>query len=86
MAFGLPGVSFDLISLREYYPSGMVKVPCFSTNQFADEVVRLLTDSEYYLRYAGDARTLIEQNWTWNYRMHSAFQSIDIQLERERSV
>ncbi|MFH1848098.1 MAG: glycosyltransferase family 4 protein, partial [Candidatus Omnitrophota bacterium] len=56
MAWGLPGVSFDLESLRTYYPKGMVKAPLFDLDAFAGEVLRLLNDPEYYEGHAARAR------------------------------
>ncbi len=78
MAFGLPGVSFDLPSLREYYPVGMAKVECFSKERFAEEVVRLLTEHDYHAELGRNAYHMIRNVWTWQSRMQAAFEEISI--------
>ena len=47
MAWGLPGVSFDLEALRSYYPKGMVKVPEGDREAFAGAVLKLLEDRKF---------------------------------------
>jgi len=42
MAWGLPGVSFDLEALKTYYPKGMIKTPCFDKKKFAENIINLL--------------------------------------------
>jgi glycosyltransferase involved in cell wall biosynthesis len=44
MVCGLPGVSFDLESLKVYYPKGMIKIPCYDLKIFADMILKLLKD------------------------------------------
>jgi len=68
MAWGLPGVSFDLESLRTYYPRGMVKVALGDYKQFAEEINRLLSDGEHYARQSEEARRLIADEWDWDKR------------------
>lgn len=68
LAFGLPGISFDLPSLREYYPKGMLKVPRGSADKFAEAVLSLLEDQKLYEQYAGDAFDLAHTDWTWDRR------------------
>lgn len=65
MAFGLPGVAFDLQSLQSYYPSGMLKVPQNDYDAFAKAVVSLLNDSALYEQISVAARTHIENAWSW---------------------
>ncbi len=68
MAWGLPGVSFDLEALRTYYPKGMVKVTKGDLNRFALEILNLLSDKNRYLKEANDARKLIVDEWDWDKR------------------
>ncbi len=67
MAWGLPGVSFDLEALKTYYPQGMLKTPCFDLVQFAENVLRLLDDSELYAR-TRQAAIAWAMEWDWDKR------------------
>jgi glycosyltransferase involved in cell wall biosynthesis len=64
MACGLPGVCFDLPVLRTYYPRGMIRVARFDIEQFAQAIVRLLTDSELYSRMSSEA---VEETNSWDW-------------------
>jgi glycosyltransferase involved in cell wall biosynthesis len=68
MAWGLPGVSFDLESLKTYYPQGMLKTPCFDLQKFADNILKLLENPELYERLSQEAHALIVRDWDWNQR------------------
>jgi len=48
MAWGLPGVSFDLEALKTYYPKGMIKTPCFNHDKFAANIINLLSNQSLY--------------------------------------
>jgi glycosyltransferase involved in cell wall biosynthesis len=76
MAWGLPGVSFDLEALKSYYPRGMVKVPCFNEQAFAMAILRLLTDDSFYNEQAAEAHALIVEVWDWRTRAEWIFQSM----------
>ena len=76
MAWRLPGVSFDLDSLKTYYPQGMVKVPRFDYAKFSGEIIRLLTDNNHYARTADAARDLIINQWDWNKQAESIFKQV----------
>ena len=76
MAWRLPGVSFDLDSLKTYYPQGMVKVPLFDYGKFSDEIIRLLTDSNHYTRTADAARGLIVNQWDWDKQADTIFKQV----------
>jgi glycosyltransferase involved in cell wall biosynthesis len=69
MAWGLPGVSFDLEALKTYYPHGMIKVPQGDIQGFADEIIQLLSSEDHYLKIAGEAKNLIREEWDWKKRM-----------------
>lgn len=76
MAWGLPGVSFDLPALKTYYPKGMVKVPLPKLDKFADAIVKLLTDQEFYKKHSKDARALTIENWNWHTRFDNIYQAV----------
>ncbi|MDD5705671.1 MAG: glycosyltransferase family 4 protein [Kiritimatiellae bacterium] len=76
LAWGLPGVSFDLEALKSYYPRGMLKVPCFDLEAFAQAILRLMEDATLYEREAGAARDLITEVWDWRKRARLVFSSI----------
>lgn len=76
MAWGLPGVSFDLEALKTYYPRGMVKVPCFDQAAFAATLLRLLDDAPFYQQQATEAHALIVEVWDWHKRAEQVFQSV----------
>lgn len=66
MAFGLPGISFDLEALKTYYPSGMIKVPIGDNNKFAKQIIYLLTNQNFYQQISQQALTFIHDNWDWD--------------------
>jgi len=65
MAWGLPGVSYDLEALKEYYPVGMIKTPCFNQDLFAHNIIHLLTNKTAYNQISTQAQKYIYQNWDW---------------------
>jgi glycosyltransferase involved in cell wall biosynthesis len=76
MAFGLPGISFDLESLRSYYPKGFLKSKCFSTTDFANNIVKLLTNKTIYHTLSEESLKLIKTNWNWIKRAKEIYSSI----------
>jgi glycosyltransferase involved in cell wall biosynthesis len=81
MAWRLPGVSFDLEALKTYYPQGMVKIPCFDEQLFADTVLRLLSDKDYYEEQACLAHELIMNVWDWKKRADRIWELLGIPKE-----
>ena len=75
MAWGLPGVSFDLESLRTYYPKGMLKTPCYDLKKFAENILLLLEDKKLYDKVSKEARDWAEE-WDWDKRAEEIFNSI----------
>lgn len=67
MAWGLPGVSFDLDSLKTYYPKGMVKTSCYDFDKFSDNIIKLITNSSFYNKTRYDALDWAKQ-WGWKQR------------------
>jgi glycosyltransferase involved in cell wall biosynthesis len=64
MVCGLPVVAWDLPVYHEVFPKGMVKVPIGDVERFADEVLRLLNDSELYSKMSNDAiETASKYDW-----------------------
>lgn len=68
MAWGLPGVSFDLEALKTYYPKGMLKTEPGNNKKFAQNIIDLLNNTELYDQTAKDARNLILEVWDWKKR------------------
>ena len=67
MAWGLPGVSFDLEALKTYYQKGMIKTPCYDLGAFAENVIKLLEDKEVYEKTREDAIAWAK-DWDWDRR------------------
>ena len=65
MAWGLPGLSFDLESLKTYYPKGMIKIPCYEKKTYANTIVKLVEDEEFYNRISNEAISLANK-WDWD--------------------
>jgi glycosyltransferase involved in cell wall biosynthesis len=76
LAFGLPGLAFDLPSLREYYARGVIKAKCFSNDDFAEKIIGLLKNSELYNAMSSEAQTYAFTEWHWRNRLDNA--SIEI--------
>lgn len=76
MAWGLPGVSFDLEALKTYYPRGMVKTAVGDISQFAKNIERLLDDKAFYSQTSGEARRLIVEIWDWDKRAKAIYNLI----------
>jgi glycosyltransferase involved in cell wall biosynthesis len=76
MAWRLPGVSFDLEALKTYYPQGMVKIPCYDQQQFADTILRLLDDRAFYEEHARLAYELVLNVWDWNKRAENVWKDL----------
>lgn len=76
MAWGLPGVSFDLEALKTYYPQGMIKTPLGNLEQFSKNILRLLQKKEDYQNMSLKARKLIEDFWNWDLRAKKIYKRI----------
>ena len=68
MAWGLPGVSFDLEALKTYYPKGMLKTSCFDTDEFAENILNLLSNTYQYKEMSLEALQFVHEEWEWNNR------------------
>ena len=76
MAWGLPGVSFDLEALKTCYPKGMVKTKCFEISEFAENILKLIMDQSYYELNSREALELIEEKWNWDHRAEWVYNQI----------
>lgn len=76
MAWGLPGVSFDLEALKTYYPQGMIKTPLGNLKKFAENILRLLEEEKSYQKLSTEAIQLIQEVWDWNKRAKKIYQRI----------
>lgn len=75
MAWGLPGVSFDLDALKTYYPKGMLKTPCYDINKFAENILRLTKDEALYKKTSKDALEWAKE-WDWDRRAENVLQQL----------
>lgn len=74
MAWRLPAISFDLEALKTYYPKGMLKTRKGELSGFADNIVRLLSDTVLYETTADDAYQLIVEEWDWSKRARQIYE------------
>ena len=75
MAWGLPGVSFDLEALKTYYPKGMIKTPCCDLKLFAENIIKLLEDKGLYNTIKEDAIDSA-RHWDWDKRAEDVFRQV----------
>ncbi len=68
MAWGMPGVAFDLEALKTYYPKGVLKAKIGNLTSFANSVLKLLNDENLYMRAKKDAISLVKEYWDWDKR------------------
>jgi len=83
MAWGLPGIGFDLEALKTYYPKGMIKVAQGDYEKFAEEIIELLDNKDYYLKLSNEARDLIVKEWDWDKRAAFIYEQINKGLNYE---
>jgi glycosyltransferase involved in cell wall biosynthesis len=76
-ACGLPGICFDLNVLRSYYPQGMLRVPPYDIQKFADSVLRLLQSKDLYNRLSREGIELAS-SWDWNIRASELLHVVEV--------
>lgn len=76
MAWGLPGVSYDLEALKTYYPKGMIKTKCFDQEKYAENIIELLNNKIKFHQISSEAREYITKNWDWETRSNKIFSQI----------
>ncbi|MFC1722012.1 glycosyltransferase family 4 protein [Patescibacteria group bacterium] len=82
MAWGLPGVGFNLPALRTYYPTGMLKAKINDFDGFAKLVLKLLTDETLYNRISQQAITG-SQDWSWQTRSERVFKKMQVMFQTQ---
>lgn len=73
---GLPGVSFDLTSLKTYYPKGLLKASIGDFAGLADCIYRLNTDEKLYADMSNEAHAA-GLEWDWNARARAIWEAIE---------
>lgn len=76
MSWGLPGISFDLESLKSYYPQGMIKVPLNHLPEFADKIIQLYQNPKLYQSVSQSALKLTREFWDWDKRAADIYHQI----------
>jgi glycosyltransferase involved in cell wall biosynthesis len=76
-ACGLPGICFDLNVLRSYYPQGMLRVPPYDIQKFADSVLQLLQSKDLYDRLSREGVELVS-SWDWNTRASELLEAVKV--------
>lgn len=76
MAWGMPGVSFDLLALKTYYPKGVIKAPIGNPKVFSENVLRLLSNKSFYETTKKDAIELVKKYWDWDKRAEDILEQI----------
>ena len=76
MAWGLPGVSFDLEALKTYYPKGILKTDCFDLDAFASNILYLLSNPDVHLTLSQEASKLIRDYWDWDHQAKNIFHQV----------
>lgn len=76
MAWGLPGVSFDLESLKTYYPRGILKSKIGNYQEFATNIILLLKNKKIFTKTSTEALKLIRETWDWRKRSQSIYNQI----------
>lgn len=76
MAFGLPGVSFDLKSLKTYYPKGFIKTKKYSIIKFSQNIIKLLKNKTTYDKLSHQSINLIKTQWDWAKRSQEIYNEI----------
>lgn len=76
MAWGLPGISFDLESLKTYYPQGMLKINKGNLKLFANSILLFLENDLLRKKVSNEALELIRSQWSWDKRIDEIYQFI----------
>jgi glycosyltransferase involved in cell wall biosynthesis len=77
MAWGLPGIAYDLKALKSYYPRGVAKVPIGDADEFARTIVELLRDKVSRDKLGKEARDLIREEWNWEVQANRIWISLE---------
>lgn len=77
----LPGVSFDLPSLRSYYSRGWIKAAPGNLEEFTNCVHRLLSDPKLYAETSKEAYAA-GLEWDWDNRAKATWNAIETRIAR----
>lgn len=75
MAFGLPGIGFNLVSYQSYYPTGMAKVPIGDKEAFAKAILAFLNNDTLRRKVGKEAMTMVS-HWTWDEKVKAIVEKI----------
>ena len=81
MAWGLPGVAFDLEALKTYYPKGIIKTDCFDLDAFASNILYLLSNPDVHLTLSQEASKLIRDYWNWDQQARNILDQVTTILD-----
>lgn len=73
MVCGLPCVTFDLPTIREYYAYGCIRIKPYDLKAFAAAILNLLNDQILYQNLSKEAKEYCEK-WDWSYRAKEALE------------
>mgnify|MGYP001577192528 CR=1 FL=1 len=76
MAFGIPCIGFDLKSYSSYYPKGMIKVKIGDLDEFAKEILNLLSNNKIREKIGKEALEMISKNWSWDLRAREVLEHV----------
>lgn len=68
---GLPVIMFDLKNLKKIYVTSCLKIPCYNLELFAKEIIKLITNKNYYNQIKPKESDLYKFRdfWSWENRM-----------------
>jgi glycosyltransferase involved in cell wall biosynthesis len=75
MAYGLPGVCFDLPQLKTYYNNGIIKAE--HSGQFIKAIVDLLTNAKLYDSMSHAAKEDVKKRWLWENQQKRIWEEIE---------
>lgn len=76
MAFGLPGIAFDLKSYKSYYPYGMIKIEKGDLALFAKKIIFLLKHSDTRRNLGREAKDWVFKDLSWDKRSGEVLRKI----------
>lgn len=80
LGFGLPGVMYQLPNLRDYYTEGEGIIKVKTKEEFAEAIVKLLNDDEYYYEMSDRAYAYAKREWSWEARAEKVWKNMTLLL------
>jgi len=68
LACGLPGICFDLLVFKSYYPRGFLRAKIGDVKDFSQKVINLFEDDHLYNKMSREA---IEEAKTWDWKIRA---------------